>query len=223
MLLDILRLETFEENDVETHFRDKRKLRKERLETASVFHVLATSEPVQLVNLACGNFVDCKTFPRYFPHPFSQVYGVDKARFQLADSYHRHHHLSFHQLDLYDESSALQNFLQTKTHWIAIHACRDLAFQILRLWNQWGANGSRLLLVPCCHESRKRLIARCGTTLWKQIKTETKRKYPEGRVYMDFALIELRNRCLQMQSEWFQRRIELDIPSIHNCALLYKK
>lgn len=227
MLLDILVQETFEETDVETHFRDPLKLRKERLETQSVFQELASSQKVQLVNLACGNFIDVKRFSEYFPHPDSQVFGVDRELFQLALSYHRYHYMSLHQFDLYKETSDLQSFLESKTHWMAIHPCRDLAFQIVRLWNRWGAVGSCLLLVPCCHAPKKQLVSQVGYATWKDIRDEAKRLINNGQNhkvdYMEHALIRTRNLLLQKESSWYKKSVELSCPSMHRTALFYVK
>lgn len=188
---------------------------------------MQTSRPVQLVNLACGNFIDVKTFPKYFPHPSSKVFGVDKILYQLAQSYHRHHFMELHAFDLFDETLQLKDFLGTKTHWIAIHACEELAFQIVDLWNEWSPSGSCLFLVPCCHFSKKQAISKVGSETWNRIRLETKQKVNQGEThkaaYINQALTTIRNSLLEKRSKWFRYSVQLGIPSVHNVGLFYEK
>jgi hypothetical protein len=228
MLLDVLLQESFDDCDIENHFQDKNKYLKECLETESVFQLLATRLPVQLIGLACGNFVDVKKFPLYFPHPDSRVFGVDQVAHQLIQSYHKHQHVSFSQMDLFQENLRLKCLLQTKTHWIAIHACRNLAFQIVRLFNLWAHDDACLLLLPCCHAGKKETIKVIGYEAWKQVRVETKQQIRNGKnnkmEYINVALTSIRNSLLQKESPWFQQSFRIPaIPSVHNFALFYHK
>ena len=93
-------------------------------------------------------FYRCENFPQVFSSSFFEsLWSLDKILYQLAQSYHRHHFMELHAFDLFDETLQLKDFLGTKTHWIAIHACKELAFQIVDLWNEWAPKW--VMPVPC--------------------------------------------------------------------------
>ncbi|KAJ3334120.1 hypothetical protein HDU91_002794, partial [Kappamyces sp. JEL0680] len=179
---------------VRKHFRSDLDYEKEVWESKSVFGLLASDAPCQVVSLACGSAVGAELFHDYFPHPGSRLCGIDLEQRQTTSFLLAQGHLdAFVQDDLYHISPGAAAMLSASSKWMAIHACRQLSNQILLLFRQHAPPGASLAIVPCCLLKHSFYRDAVGPDRWNKLKEQKRETHRDWRLAL---AVQCRNEML---------------------------
>jgi hypothetical protein len=221
---------------VRQHFSKDGTYDKEMSETLSIFDKLSkfseTEIPANVLSLACGSAVGAEVFKDYFPKG-SKFYGMDITQTQTVEFLLSHSHIhGFVEEDLYSDplSDDALHLFSHATHWMAIHACRDLARRIVQLFRLYAKPNAHLLVVPCCLFKDNELKTGVGHMRWKSIRDlqqvrDPTTKKPTNSNWRTTTAIQARNELLASEFPQGFEDAEMipAIHSLHNIALHFHK
>jgi len=190
-------------------------------------------EPIRVLSLACGSAVGAEVFNKYLTHPNSKFYGMDISHTQTVQFLQKNGYVhGFILEDLYAEPASQEavDMFESCTHWMAIHACRELAARVVYLFKKYAPLGAHLIAIPCCLFKSNELQTRLGHTRWKAIRAarqarDTLTGRPTLSNWRQTTQIQARNELLAKEfAEGFCDADAIsEIQSLHNVALHYVK